>query len=122
VSGQTCDVLLVSDRNFKASVRFEQEGSFGVLHGGGVSLRGAHKLGVFCAPLPFQVDYVRKDLAIRPGETVTTSGLGGTFPAGLVVGRVTGVAADETGLYQIAEVTPAADLARLREVLVVVGE
>jgi rod shape-determining protein MreC len=122
VSDQTCDVLLISDRNFKASVRFEQEGSFGVLRGGGVSLRGVHKLGVFCAPLPFQVDYLRKDLVIRPGEAVMTSGLGGAFPAGLVVGAVSEVAPDETGLYQIAEVTPTADLARLSEVLVVVGE
>ena len=122
VSGQTCDVLLISDRNFKASVRFEQEGSFGILHGGGVSLRGEHSLGMVCMPMPFQVDYVRKDLTIKPGETVVTSGLGGVFPSGLAVGQVARVVPDETGLYQIAEVTPTADLARLREVLVVVGE
>ena len=113
---------LISDRNFKASVRFEQEGSFGILHGGGVSLRGEHRLGVLCTPMPFQVDYVRKDLTIKPGEAVVTSGLGGVFPSGLTVGQVARVVPDETGLYQIAEVTPTADLARLREVLVVVGE
>jgi rod shape-determining protein MreC len=119
VSAQSCDVLLVSDRSFKASVRFEQEGSFGILHGGGVSLRGTHRLGVLCLPAPFQVEYIRKDIALKPGERVVTSGLGGVFPPGLTVGRVLAVTPDETGLYQQAEVVPAADLARLRHVLVI---
>ena len=119
VSDSACDVLLISDRNFKVSVRFEEEGSFGILHGGGVSLRGAHSLGVVCMPVPFQVEFVRKDLALRSGEIVVTSGLGGVFPGGLIVGRVVGQAPDETGLYQRVVVTPMVDLARLRRVLVV---
>lgn len=122
VSEQTCDVLLVSDRNFKVSVRLEGEGSYGILHGGGVSLRGRHSLGVVCAPRPFQVDYVRKDLEFKVGELVTTSGLGGLFPPGLIVGRVIGQSKDETGLFQRADVVPVADLARLRRVMVVLGE
>jgi rod shape-determining protein MreC len=73
-------------------------------------------------PVPFQVEFVRKELALRPGELVATSGLGGVFPAGLIVGRVVGQAADETGLYQRVVVTPTADLARVRRVLVVLGE
>ncbi|MEI8352382.1 MAG: rod shape-determining protein MreC [bacterium] len=122
VSAKTCDVLLISDRSFKASVRFEQEGSFGILHGGGVSLQGTHSTGVLCVPSPFQADYIRKDLEIKPGERVVTSGLGGVFPPGLMVGRVIRMIPDETGLYQHAEVEPAADLARLRQVLVVTGQ
>lgn len=122
VSDSACDVLLIADRNFKVSVRFEEEGSFGILHGGGVSLRGTHSLGVVCLPVPFQVEFVRKDVKLRPGELVTTSGLGGVFPAGLIVGRVVGQELDETGLFQRAVVAPVADLARLRRVLVVTGE
>lgn len=122
VSDQTCVVLLVSDRSFRSSVRFEQEGSFGVLVGGGVSTRGAHNLGVLCVPTPFRVDYIRKDLEIKPGEMVMTSGLGGVFPAGLMVGRVVRMMPDETGLYQHAEVAPSADLARLQQVLVITGK
>jgi len=122
VSAQTCEVLLISDRSFKSSVRFEKEGSFGILHGGGVSLRGTHSIGVLFVPTPFQVDYVRKDLDIRQGELVVTSGLGGIFPAGLMVGRVVRMSPDETGLYQHAEVVPSADLARIRQVLVITGQ
>lgn len=122
VSSHTCDVLLISDRNFKVGVRFDQDGSFGVLHGGGVTLRGDPSLAAVCLPEPFQVDYLRKDLVVKKGETVLTSGLGGVFPPGLAVGTVVGVKPDETGLYQVATVFPVADLARLQEVLVVVEE
>lgn len=120
VSENACDALLISDRNFRASVRFEQEGSFGVMQGG-VALQAVHNLDVLCPQASREVDFVRKDLAIKPGELVTTSGLGGGFPAGLVVGRVKRTYPDESGLYQHAEIVPAADLARLRYVLVVTG-
>jgi len=120
VSENACDVLLITDRSFRASVRFEQDGSFGVMQGG-VALEAAHNLDVLCPPSPRQVDFVRKDLTIKPGELVTTSGLGGVFPAGLVVGHVKRTYLDESGLYQHAEVVPAADLSRLRYVLVAVG-
>jgi rod shape-determining protein MreC len=121
VSENSCDVLLISDRNFRVSVRFEPEGSFGVMHGGGVSLQGVHALDVLCPPASGEVEFVRKDLTIKTGETVMTSGLGGIFPAGLVVGRVKRAFVDAGGLYQHAEVLPSADLARLRYVLVVTG-
>ncbi len=121
VNTHTCDVLLISDRSFKLSVRFEQDGSFGILQGVGISLRGDHGFGVLCMPTPARVDYVRKDLDIKAGEMVVTSGFGGVFPAGLAVGRVVSISMDETGLYQVAEVAPAADMARLQQVLVVTG-
>jgi rod shape-determining protein MreC len=115
----TCDVLLISDRSFKVSVRFETDGSFGILQGGGVSLRGEHRFGVLCMPTSARVDYVRKDLDIKVGEVVVTSGFGGVFPGGLVIGRVVGMRMDESGLYQVAEVAPVADMVRLKQVLVV---
>ncbi len=121
VSENCCDVLLISDRNFRVSVRFDPEGSFGIMHGGGVSLEGAHALDVLCQPAPGEVEFVRKDLTIKAGETVMTSGLGGVFPAGLVVGQVKRTFMDASGLFQHAEVLPAASLARLRYVLVVTG-
>jgi len=121
VGAHTSDVLLISDRSFKVSVRFEQGGSFGILQGGGISLQGDHRFGVLCMPTPSRVDYIRKDLEIKVGEMVVTSGFGGVFPAGLVVGRVASISLDETGLYQVADVEPTADLARLQQVLVVTG-
>lgn len=120
VSEDTSDVLLISDRNFKVSVQFEEVGSFGVMCGGGVDLRGSHELGVLCAPASPLVDYIRKDVQIRNGGMVVTSGLGGVFPRGLAVGRVRRIFMDESGLFQRVELVPSSDLSRLDKVLVVV--
>ncbi|ADH98965.1 rod shape-determining protein MreC [Salisediminibacterium selenitireducens] len=59
------------------------------------------------------------DAEIEPGETVTTSGLGGIFPRGLVVGEVLSVENDEFGLTQTALVEPTADFYHIDYVQVV---
>lgn len=62
-----------------------------------------------------------RDASVEAGDTVITSGLGGVFPAGLLVGLVNKVSTDQFGLLKVAEITPAADLARLAEVFVITG-
>jgi len=57
-----------------------------------------------------------------PGDEVVTSGLGGTFPAGLLIGYVERVQADPSGLFHGADVIPKADLGLLDFVFVVLGE
>jgi rod shape-determining protein MreC len=64
--------------------------------------------------------YVLRDEQIRPGDRVVTSGAGGVFPAGLLVGTVSEVQTRRVGLYQEVTVEPAVDFASLREVLVLV--
>ena len=54
------------------------------------------------------------------GQTVVTSGLGGVFPKGLVVGQVLDVRPVEGGLYSSARIRLAANLNRLEEVWVLV--
>jgi rod shape-determining protein MreC len=49
---------------------------------------------------------------------VVTSGLDGIYPKGFLLGRVEGVE-QGAGLYKAIKVRPAADFARLEEVLVV---
>ncbi|WP_236403746.1 rod shape-determining protein MreC [Microaerobacter geothermalis] len=56
---------------------------------------------------------------LKPGQMVVTSGLGGVFPPGLLVGEVTQVVTGDYGLTQMAYVKPAADFYRLNEVFVV---
>lgn len=56
---------------------------------------------------------------IREGQVVVTSGLGGVFPRGLVIGTVVAVEPGDNGLTQRAYVKPAADFAYLDEVFVV---
>lgn len=59
------------------------------------------------------------DANFEEGDTVTTSGLGGVFPRGLVVGKVIAVQNDEYGLTQTALVEPSADFYHIDYVQVV---
>ena len=59
---------------------------------------------------------------IKVGDGIITSGLGGVFPKGLVVGYVRSVQRERSGLFQTVEVEPAVDFSRLEEVLVVLKE
>ena len=52
-------------------------------------------------------------------DTLVTSGYGGVYPQGLLIGRVSEVTDDPSTPAREAQVTPAADLSRLEEVFVI---
>jgi hypothetical protein len=56
---------------------------------------------------------------VMTGDTIVTSGLGGTFPKGLLIGQVEQVSAGDYGLLRSATVKPAVDFGRLQEVMVI---
>jgi len=59
------------------------------------------------------------DKKLEEGELVVSSGMGGTFPAGLVIGEVKEVGSDQYGLTRTALIEPAADMYQLNQVIVV---
>jgi rod shape-determining protein MreC len=65
------------------------------------------------------LEMIPQDINVKPGDLVLTSGLGGSYPAGIVVGQVISVRKRETDLFQTASVQPAANLANLQAVLVI---
>ncbi|OJF95735.1 rod shape-determining protein MreC [Alkalibacterium sp. 20] len=62
---------------------------------------------------------ITSTLDIEEGELVTTSGLGGSIPRGLVIGEVNEVSMDSHGLAQEVYVTPAADFNNIRFVTII---
>ena len=112
VSPHTCDVLLISDPACQVSARLSRSGAFGIVAGRGPSA-GAQ---VVC-----RMQYLNKNVPLVPGDEVVTSGLGGVFPAGLLVGYIERVETDPSGLFQGADVIPKADLGLLDYVFVVLG-
>jgi rod shape-determining protein MreC len=54
---------------------------------------------------------------VRVGDHLLTSGLGGRFPPGFPVGDIRAVAPASTGMFLVAQATPAADIDRSEDVL-----
>jgi rod shape-determining protein MreC len=57
---------------------------------------------------------------VKVGDEVVTSGLGASFPAGLIVGKVSKIIGDD-GMFQSVEVNPTVDVSRVRAVMVLLA-
>ena len=66
-----------------------------------------------------KLTYVFENSVLELGDTVLTSGAGGVYPAGLVIGKISGVASEEGGYGQYGVVTPAAELENLSQVFLI---
>ena len=66
-----------------------------------------------------KLTYVFENSVLELGDTVLTSGAGGVYPAGLVIGKITGVASEEGGYGQYGVVTPSAELESLSQVFLI---
>ena len=64
---------------------------------------------------------VPKNADIEEGDIIVTSGFGGMYPKGLVVGLVSSLENDEAGLLKIALLEPAVDFQKLEDVAVIVN-
>jgi len=110
VSRNSSKVLLLTDSRRAVSAlvqRSREPGTVGVVEG-----------------YPEMKGYLRMinlppEANIQPGDTIISSGLGGVFPKGLVVGSVLEIDKDHYGLLQRAIVKPAVDFNRLEEVFIV---
>jgi rod shape-determining protein MreC len=104
VKGDHAWVQLVTDVNSAVSSRTLESRADGVVSGG--------------YDRRLSMEFVTQEAPVKEGDTVVTSGLGGTYPRGLVIGRVTGIAGSRQELFQKVTVEPLASLARIETVLV----
>jgi rod shape-determining protein MreC len=98
-------IQLIVDANSAVNVRIQTTQTNALLSG---SLTG-----------DINLQEVPQDVVIQPGELVLTSGLGGNYPADVLIGQVVTVRKSDTDLFQTASVQPAVDFTNLRAVLVV---
>ncbi|MDQ7819409.1 MAG: rod shape-determining protein MreC [Armatimonadota bacterium] len=99
-------VLLVADSRSAVGALVQRTRDLGVVEG-----RGEWVL---------HLRYLSRASQVLPGDLVVTSGLGGVFPRGLVIGQIRRVVRQEGELLLEAEVEPAAALDRVEEVLILV--
>jgi rod shape-determining protein MreC len=110
VSKNAAIVLLVSDEGLKVSVSIEGTQEQGIISGTRASSNYVPDL---------RIGFISKTADIKPGMKVFTSGTGGVFPSGVLVGTVKGFAIKE--LEGVATVEPAVDLTRVEDVFVITG-
>ena len=65
------------------------------------------------------LDLISQNIDVEAGDLILTSGLGGGYPADLIIGQVVTVRTLEFELFQQATVQPAVDFSRLEIVLVI---
>jgi rod shape-determining protein MreC len=63
---------------------------------------------------------IARDADVIAGDVVVTSGFGGIYPKGILVGQVIDVVNEEGGLLKYANLKPAVVFDRLEEVLVII--
>ena len=66
-----------------------------------------------------KLSYLPENTDLVSGDEVLTSGRGGVYPAGLLVGTVDTVHTDDSGMTRYAIITPSADLNNLQQVFVI---
>ncbi|MFO7765581.1 MAG: rod shape-determining protein MreC [Pelovirga sp.] len=106
-SNHSSRVLLITDPSSAVATLVQRTRSRGISRGHGDRLT---------------VEYVEQDADIRSGDLLVTSGMGGVFPKGLALARVTAVERKYYDLFQRIEAVPAVDFSRLEEVLVILGD
>jgi len=74
-------------------------------------LKGAGQRG-------YILHYVLKKADITVGDRIVTAGIGGVFPSGIPLGRVSAVRKKQRGMFQEIEVEPAVDFQRLEMVFI----
>ena len=109
VSTVTSVCISVIDSDFAVSVNLNKVTGSASAKGDYTLMKEGHMM----------VDYINDSNKVLPGDTVITSGKGGVFPDGLLVGYIVEITTNDTGLSNRAVVDPAADLDNVMDVFVI---
>lgn len=104
-----CKVITILDPSSQIGVVLTRTGESAVLQGD-ASLAADGRC---------KASYLKNDVTLSVGDSVETSGVGGVFPGGLMVGRVREMKSESTGLSQYAIIEPAVNIEALSTVLII---
>ena len=68
-----------------------------------------------------RLSYLNKSSSAIRGDIIETSGLGGLYPAGIVIGTIQDINIDDNGLTKYAVIKPAVDFTKLKKVYVYIN-
>jgi rod shape-determining protein MreC len=105
VTASAARIQLISDAGAAVNVRIQNKNVDAQIRG---SVTGE-----------IELEMVGQNVRISSGEILLTSGLGGNYPADVLVGQILEVRKTENELFQTASVQPAVDFPTLRAILVI---
>lgn len=103
----TAKVYLITDFNSAVPVLDQETRATGLVHGD----RG----------FGLKLEMVPQTDTLKEGNTIITSGFGGEYPKGLVIGTVGTVNQRAADVFQSASINPGVDFRKLEEVFVITG-
>jgi len=110
VAGGISTVLLVCDENCGVAATVEGTLERGLVRGTRTSTAAEPDL---------TLNFLSKEANLKPGERVFSSGVGGVFPAGVLIGEVKKFRVEP--LEGVASVVPAVDFSTIEDVFIVTG-
>jgi len=102
--------LLISDESCRVAASVEGSREQGIVSG--------ERVTSGLTPV-LDLNFLSKQADLKPGQKVYTSGVGGVFPSGLLIGVVKSF--HVRALDGQAQLTPAVDLSHLEDLFVVTG-
>ena len=124
VSLHTCTVKLITDPTVKVSCELETGDPgigavYGIVSGTGAKTISETEAVVLYAVNPLYIGHLKNGFEPPPRTRIVTSGLGGIFPKGILVGvLISAPRPDATKLEQEGDVAPAVDFPALEEVFI----
>ena len=89
----------------------------------GAMLKDSRYSGILVGQSPISenclIQYIDRRVEMKYGDIVVTSGMGGVFPKGIMIGEVVSVSKKRYGIFQEAMVQPKVNLGRLEEVYII---
>ena len=104
-----CTVRTLIDADIEMGGQLTRTGGAAILEGD-LALMGEGKL---------KLTYLPENTQLISGDLVSTSGLGGVYPSGIVAGHVEEVRTDVSGMTDYAVIVPETDLSSLKQVFVI---
>jgi rod shape-determining protein MreC len=99
------EVTLVTDKDYAVPVKVERSGVRSVMYGAGTGR-------------PPELRFLSPNAEIRPGDRLVTSGIDGTYPAGLAVAEVASVERETGQIFARVTCQPLAGVGRSELVLI----
>jgi rod shape-determining protein MreC len=108
VSWHASKVLLFIDENSNVDAIVQRTRMQGIISGAGS--RG------------LILKYISKTQDVKEGDVIVSSGMGGVFPKGLLIGQVSNVDRQDASLFLKINVAPFVDFSKLEEILILASE